>query len=156
MDIFISLLADALVVPILLIATFAILWLRNQQRWQAITRGVVVALTALLFAKIVAQFYQGVRPFAALGVDPKASFLPNPGFPSDHALLVFTASLVVWAATRDVRLSIVLLLLSILVAVGRVLALVHTPIDVIGGFLCALLAAFVWYGVTLQQKYYTN
>lgn len=156
MDQIVSLIADFLVVPILLAAAFSILRLPSSKRWQAITRGVVMALTALLFAKIAAQFYQGVRPFVAMGVDPKASFLPNPGFPSDHALLVFVAAFVVWAATRNMKLAVVLFGLSTLVAVGRVLALVHTPADVIGGFVCALLAAFVWYGWSLRQRYHTN
>lgn len=156
MDSLIWFLADFLVVPIMLIAAYAILRLPRIKRWQAVVRGGVMALTALLFAKIASQFYQGVRPFVEMGVDPKASFLPNPGFPSDHVLLVFTASFIVLAATRNRRLAALLLLLSSLVAVGRVAALVHTPIDVIGGFVCAILAALIWYGPRLQQKYYTK
>lgn len=151
MESIIPLFADVLVVPIVLIAAWAILRLPREARWFAVGRGVVVALSALLFAKVAAQFYQGVRPFVELGVDPKASFLPNPGFPSDHALLVFTATFVVWAASRNKRLALFLLVLSTLVAVGRVLALVHTPADVIGGFACALLAAVVWYGPRLRD-----
>lgn len=156
MDTFVSFIADVLVLPIILIAAIAILRLPRQKRWPAIARGVVVALTALLFAKIAAQFYQGARPFVEMGVDPKASFLPNPGFPSDHALLVFVATIVVWAATQNKRLALVLLVLSTLVAAGRVLALVHTPADVIGGFVCALLAGVVWYGLRLKHPYDTH
>ena len=151
MDNVIPLIADVLVVPVVLTAAWVMLRLPRDRRWQAIGRGIVVALTALLFAKIAAQFYQGVRPFVELGVDPKASFLPNPCFPSDHALLVFTATFVVWASTKNTKLTLLLLSLSTLVAVGRVLALVHTPIDILGGFMCALLAAFVWYGPRLSD-----
>lgn len=156
MDSLIPLIADVLVVPIVLLAAWVILRLPKEKRWPAIARGIIVALTALLFAKIAAQFYQGVRPFVELGVDPKASFLPNPGFPSDHALLVFTATFVVWAASQNKRAVLLLLILGVLVAVGRVAALVHTPVDVIGGFVCALLAAIVWYGPRLKQQYATK
>lgn len=147
------LMADALVVPILLIAAFVLFRLPGSKRWQAIARGIVMALTALLFAKIAAQFYQGVRPFIELGLDPKASFLPNPGFPSDHALLVFVASFVTLAATRNLKLAALLFGLSVLVALGRVLALVHTPADVVGGFACALVAALIWYGPKFKQVF---
>ncbi len=154
MDIIKVFLADVLVGPVVLIAAIAILMLPKSQRWQAITRGVMMALTALLFAKIAAQFYQGVRPFESMGVAPGASFLPNPGFPSDHALLVFAATIVTWAATRKKEISILLLVLSALVAFGRVFALVHTWADVIGGAVCALLAGVLWYGPKLKQKFY--
>ncbi len=151
MDKFVILLADIMVVPVALIALYAFWKAPKEQRWQIATRAVIVALTALLFAKIAAQFYQGERPFQAMGVAPKASYLNNPGFPSDHSLLVFTTTFIIWASTRRKAISLTLLILSILVGLGRILALVHTPIDVFGGFLCALLAAFVWYGPHLRQ-----
>ena len=156
MDLLIKVMADGLVIPVLLLAAYAVLTLPNDKRWQAITRGVVVALTALLFAKFIAQFYQGIRPFETLGVAPRASFLPNPGFPSDHALLVTTATVVTWAATRRKMLSLIVLVLSVLVGLGRVIALVHTPLDIIGGVVCVVLAGLVWYGPRLRQDYYGN
>jgi undecaprenyl-diphosphatase len=72
--------------------------------------------------------------------------LPNPGFPSDHSLLVFSVTFIVWATTKNVWLGAGLLLASIAVATGRVLALVHTPLDVAGGFVCALVAVGLIYG----------
>lgn len=156
MDILIKLLADALLVPLVIIAVVAIWRLPSAKRWQAVARGAVASLTALWLAKVAAQFYQGVRPFVEMGVEPGASFLPNPGFPSDHALLAFSTVFVVFAATQHRKLSLFLLVLAVLVASGRVLALVHTPADVIGSFVCAALAAFLWYGIFLKQNYYTN
>ncbi|MBL8159367.1 phosphatase PAP2 family protein [Candidatus Saccharibacteria bacterium] len=155
MEFLIILLADYLVAPILLLAAWAVLRLPAKKRWQAIARGVVVALTALLFAKIIAQFYQGERPFETMGIKPGASYLPNPGFPSDHSLLVFTTVIVTYAATQRRRLGIALLTMAVLVALGRVLAHVHTPLDVIGGALCAALAGVLWYGHRFRQAYGT-
>lgn len=154
MDVIISFIADALVVPIVVLAAFFVLRLPAARRWQAVARGGITALTALWFAKLIAQFYQGQRPFEALGVDPKASYLPNPGFPSDHALLVFTAAIVTYAATRNKWLGLVLLALAVAVSSGRVLALVHTVPDVLGGAACALVAGLIWYGPRLQQTYF--
>jgi len=153
MDKIIVLLADVMVVPVLLLGLYALLTAPKERRWSIIARAIVAALTALLFAKIAAQFYQGERPFQELGVAPKASYLNNPGFPSDHSLLVFMVTAIVWASTRRKKLSLILLSLSILVGLGRIFALVHTPLDVAGGIACAVLAALIWYGPKLRQKY---
>lgn len=155
MEILIRFLADALLVPIVIGAIIVVLGLPASKRWQAITRGGVASLTALWFAKLASQFYDsGVRPFVAKNLEPGASFLPNPGFPSDHALLAFAACFVVLAATGNKHLALVLFFLSALVALGRVLALVHSPADVIGSFIVVSIAALIWYGPRFRQIYY--
>ncbi len=149
-DLLIKFIADGLVVPIVLLGAWAMLGLPKEVRYQRIARGVVAGLVALLLAKIFSLFYQeGERPFMILGVHPKAAYLNNPGFPSDHVLFVFIITLVVWASTKNMRLTVALLVMSTLVALGRVLALVHTPADVLGGIACAFIAAVVVYGRSL-------
>jgi undecaprenyl-diphosphatase len=146
MDLLLRIMADYLIIPIVLTGGFVLLFTPKKQRYQVWSRAILVGLVALLFAKTISLLYQGQRPFEALGVQPGAAFLPNPGFPSDHALLVFAVTFIVWASTKNKPLSAVLLALSILVAVGRILALVHTPADIAGGILCAFLAAVCMYG----------
>jgi membrane-associated phospholipid phosphatase len=146
-DIFIRIIADGLVVPIVLIAAFILLRLPRAVLFERLACGVMTGLIALWFAKILSLLYQeGERPFMALGVHPKAAYLNNPGFPSDHVLFVFCITFVVWASTKNRKLSLAFLALSTLVAIGRVVALVHTPLDVLGGFACALVAATIVYG----------
>ncbi|HKX24425.1 MAG TPA: phosphatase PAP2 family protein [Candidatus Saccharimonadales bacterium] len=146
-DIIIRIMADGLVVPIVLIAAWVMLRLPRKERLDKIARGIVAGLVALLSAKLLSLIYQdGERPFMILGVDPKAAYLNNPGFPSDHVLFVFAITFVVWASTKNKPLSLTLLIMSIMVAAGRVLALVHTPLDVLGGFAAALLAVTLVYG----------
>ncbi|HVI69568.1 MAG TPA: phosphatase PAP2 family protein, partial [Magnetospirillaceae bacterium] len=129
----VKLIADYLVIPTVLVGFGALLMVPKKQRYQTWGRALLIGLVALLFAKLISLLYQGDRPFETLGVEPGAAFLPNPGFPSDHALLVFTVACVVWVATKNVVLSSLLLAAAILVSVGRVMALVHTPLDVIAG-----------------------
>lgn len=149
----IKFLADGLVVPIVLIAGYA-LWFKVPKggKYEAYCRILMAGLTTYFAAKIMATIYQPTmeRPFEALGVDPGASFLPNPGFPSDHALFTAFLTLAVWFETRQRALSIVLLVLTILVCVGRVLALVHTPLDVIAGALITAVGV-LWY-LTADSK----
>ena len=146
-DIIIRIMADGLVVPIVLVAAWAMLRLPRKERFDRIARGIVAGLIALLSAKLMSLIYQdGERPFMILGVDPKAAYLNNPGFPSDHVLFVFAITFVVWASTKSKPLTLALLIMSVMVAAGRVLALVHTPLDVLGGFAAALLAVTLVYG----------
>lgn len=146
-DTLIRIMADGLVVPVVLIAAWVLLRTPRKQWWEHLSRGVVMGLVALFIAKIMSLAYQeGARPFAILGVHAKAAYLNNPGFPSDHVLFVFSITFVVWAVTKNKPWSLTLLILSILIALGRVLALVHTPLDVAGGFTAALLAATFIYG----------
>lgn len=141
----IHVLADYLIIAVAAAGGIALL-LVKQDRYQIWARAIVTGLVALLFAKIISLLYHGQRPFETMGVKPGAAYLPDPGFPSDHALLVFTITCIVWASTKNIRLSLLLLVLSALVALGRILALVHTPLDIAGGLLCAVLAAVCVYG----------
>ncbi|HEU5187652.1 MAG TPA: phosphatase PAP2 family protein [Candidatus Saccharimonadales bacterium] len=144
--IFLKIIADWLVVPIVLVGVVAMLRQPKSARYQIICRGLVAGLATLLGGKIGSLFYQGERPFVHLGQEAKAAFLDNPGFPSDHTLLVFAVTLIVWASTKNVALSLLLLFLSVLVAIGRVAALVHSPTDVIGGMVFAFIAVVAVYG----------
>jgi membrane-associated phospholipid phosphatase len=151
MELFIKLIADWLVIAVVLAGGAGFLILVKKDRYQVYARAILAGLVALLLAKVASLLYQGERPFVTLGEIPKASFLNNPGFPSDHALLVFTIAFVVWASTKNAALSAMLIVMGILVAFGRVVALVHTPVDVLGGLACALLAATIVYGKKLYS-----
>ena len=154
-NIFIRLIADVMVIPIVLIAAWALIFkIPKGQRLQAYGRILMAGLTAYMLAKFIGYIYQPetLRPFEKLGVEAGASFLNNPGFPSDHALFVTAIVCAVWCETRLKRTSVVLAIMVVAVCVGRVLALVHTPLDVIGGVLIALIGA-VWYSsVPRKQK----
>ncbi len=159
----IEFLADGAVIPIVLLAGYALLFkIPKNHRMEAYARIIMAGLTAYLIAKLLASVYQpsGERPFEILGVAPGASYLNNPGFPSDHALFTAFLTLAVWFETRQKKIAITLGALTLLVCVGRVLALVHTPLDVIGGLIVASIGA-LWYlqgdnkniTATTRQKY---
>lgn len=145
-DLLIRLIADGLVILIVLLGGIGYLWKVKVDKWYHYSRAFMAGLSALVMAKLMSLLYvTAERPFVILGVDPKAAFLDNPGFPSDHALFVATITLIVAYATRSWRLVTVLACMSLLVGLGRVLALVHAPADVIGGFTAAALGVLPWY-----------
>lgn len=146
-DLLIRLIADLAVFPVVLVGAYALLFkVPKGQRFQAYARVLLAGLTAYLIAKLAGTVYQPqeLRPFELLGVDPGASYLDNPGFPSDHMLFVTAITLAVWFETKLKKTALVLAGVAILVGVGRILALVHTPLDVIGGVAFALIGA-LWY-----------
>ena len=113
----------------------------------------MAGLTAYLLAKLIGSVFQpeSLRPFQQMGVDAGALYLNNPGFPSDHMLFATAITLAVWFETRNKQLTITLVILTALVGIGRVLALVHTPLDVLGGFAIACVGG-LWYLQRDQQK----
>lgn len=146
-DTIIRLVADGAVIPIILIGAYMLVFkIPRGHRFEAYCRILMAGLTAYLIAKIVGSIYQPSleRPFELLGVQAGAAFLNNPGFPSDHALFVTAITCAVWFETRRKVVSLILAGLVLTVCVGRVLALVHTPTDVIFGVLIGLIGA-LWY-----------
>lgn len=153
-DIFVRIFADGTVIPIVLIAAWALLFkIPRGQRFASYSRILMAGLTAYMIAKFAGAVYQPVdlRPFELMGVDPGASYLDNPGFPSDHVLFVTAITLAVWFETRQKGVTIILIILSSLVALGRVLALVHSPLDIVGGVVFALIGA-LWYGSRYKEE----
>ncbi len=150
----IRLMADGLVIPIVLLGTYAlIVYVKPSHRYEAYCRILMAGLTSFLLAKLIASVYQPAteRPFEMMQIAAGALYLNNPGFPSDHALFTAAITGAVWFETRARTLAIALIVMTALVCVGRVLAHVHTPLDVIGGVVIALLG-MGWYFTDRAHK----
>lgn len=145
---FVDLFADKGLIVILLIAVLAgIYWVvKTRPNLQQLAPYVVMAgLTSLVFGKIISLLpIQTARPFVEKGVEAGAAFIDNPGFPSDHALLATVVVLAVYFLTPFRKLSYGLMALVVLMCAARVMALVHTPLDIVGGILAGV-SGTVWY-----------
>lgn len=154
METIIKILADGLLIPLVLIAIYALIAkVPHEHRYDIYTRIFMAGLTSYMLAKFVGALWQPekMRPFEELGIKAGAAYLNNPGFPSDHTLFAGFLTIAVWYATRSRLLTGILAAMTILVAVGRVLAHVHTPLDVTGGIVFALLG-IIWYtGLTKKS-----
>ena len=142
----VKLVADGALLLILAISAPFILMALRKRFWSNVPVLVMAGLTSLLVGKLMSLIYQPAiaRPFLELGVEPGAAYIDNPGFPSDHALLATVAVVAVYALTRNRKITVLLGLLVLVMCMGRVIALVHTPLDVIGGVLAGL-AGVLWY-----------
>ena len=147
MKLIIHLMADGLLIPVVLAAAWA-LWFKipKTEKSRAYSIFVLAGMSTYLLAKLIAAVWQpdAVRPFVEKGVSAGALYLQNSGFPSDHALLCAFLTLSVFFLTKEKKLAIVMAIMTILVCAGRVLALVHTPLDVTGGVVIACLGSIVY------------
>ena len=147
MDMLIRLVADGLVIVIVMVAAGTLLLqTATADRYDRFTRVFMAGITSYIAAKFIGSVWQPeqLRPFERLGLDPGAAYLNNPGFPSDHALFAFFLVFAVWFATRDKLATAIIAVLTLAMCVGRVLALVHTPLDITGSLVIAALGS-LWY-----------
>jgi undecaprenyl-diphosphatase len=146
-------LADWLLVFMIPVAGLAVLLSVSRKNYnEKLTYIVLAALTALLIAKIMSLLpVNQVRPFVEEGVEPIVSYMPNPGFPSDHTLLAFVMAYAVIFMSKFKKIGWLLLVGAVLVSVGRILGLVHTPFDVFGGVAAASFGA-IWYLVYRRRR----
>jgi undecaprenyl-diphosphatase len=104
--------------------------------------AVLGAVVALVIAAALGHLWPEPRPFVAGHFAPLVPHGSDPGFPSDHLTALGAMTAGAWLAWR--RVGLVLLLVSLVVAAGRVLAGLHYPVDVLAGFVtggaCASLA----------------
>lgn len=147
MEFIIKVLADYLMLPIVVLAAWLLIFKAPKRgRYDKYTHVLMAGLTSYWLAKVIGNLWQPeqLRPFEKLHTQPLASYLGNAGFPSDHVLFAVFLAFAVWYVTRKSLWTVVMFMLALSVAVGRVLALVHTPLDVVGGFVIASLGA-LWY-----------
>lgn len=137
-----------LIVVLLVSAGTGIYWLVKERPSIAKLGPYVImaGLTSLLAGKLVSLLpVHDVRPFIEKGVEAGAAYINNPGFPSDHALLATVVVIAVFVLTPYRKVAYGLMTLTVLMSLARILALVHTPLDVLGG-VAAGLVGVVWYG----------
>lgn len=153
MQLVIRLVADGTLIVLVLIAAPLLLYALHHRRWRDLPVVIMAGLTSLFIGKLLSLVYQPAvaRPFLELGVEPGAAYINNPGFPSDHALLAAAATIAVYAVVRNRLIVVSMTILLLLMSVGRVVALVHTPVDIVGGILAGIAGAF-WYKKLTKSK----
>ncbi len=111
----------------------------------------VGGLIALGLARLGGHFYYDTRPFVREHIKPLFAHAPDNGFPSDHALLTSFLGFTLWRYSKAV--GALLLANAVLVSWARVAAHVHSPIDIVGSFVFALVGTLVaaWIDQRLQR-----
>lgn len=123
-------------------------------RYLIVIRAAVTAGVAIGLVYLSGHYIPETRPYIAQGV---SALITNPptdnSFPSDHTTISFCAALLV--LPFSLPLGAISLVAAALVGTARVFALVHTPIDIIGGIGVAIIAsglAFLFFPGARKDK----
>lgn len=107
---------------------------------------VIHALFAVLISWVISYLlkylFPTLRPFELNGNDVKVLITPSDSaFPSSHTSTAFAMSVTIFL--HDRKIGWIYLICALLIGVGRVVANVHYPIDILGGALLGTLVAIV-------------
>jgi undecaprenyl-diphosphatase len=95
-------------------------------------------LLALLLSTLIKDFYYLPRPFILSGHLPRINYGLDGSLPSGHTALSFAFSFALFS--RNHQLGRYLLIISSLIAFGRIAGGVHTFFDVLIGIIVALIS----------------
>lgn len=128
---------------ILSILVAFIVWLRLplRQKLELLVAGLIGGALCFALIKLGGALYYDPRPFVTEHVAPLFPHSDDNGFPSDHTVLTMLVGMCVFVVSR--RWGLVLIALSLLAGVARVLAHVHSPVDILGAVAMAAVAAAV-------------
>ncbi len=131
----------------LVVLVVAYVWLRLPKRTKLEMAATMflAGVFALLVSRLLSHFYFDPRAFVRSGVRPLIAHAADNGFPSDHALFAMTLTTVLYFYSK--KWAVGAYLLTVAVSFSRVLAHVHSPIDIAGAWLIgaasAVLAVYI-------------
>ncbi len=137
----------------ILIAIAGIYWLQQDKtaKIKIAFIGLLGSVIALILMKIGAALFYDPRPFVTHTVVPYFQHAADNGFPSDHTSLAAVLAVTLFFASR--KLGIALFIGAILVGGSRVIAHVHSPIDIIGGLAIGIVSVYASHSLyKLWQK----
>ncbi len=146
MHIILLFLAKYLIGIVTLIA--AIYWLLQprKEKVRLLAFGAVAVIITVILMKVGAALYYDPRPFVTQHVTPLYPHGPDNGFPSDHTILAAAIATILYSSSK--HLGLVVLALAFLIGLARVVGHIHSPIDIVGSFVFALIGGLVAYYTT--------
>ena len=114
---------------------------------QFIVATVIAGVIAFILSRIASKLYYDPRPFVTEHVKPLIAHANDNGFPSDHALLTMTLAAITYFYNK--KLALAMLLLTVIVGVARILAKIHSPLDIGAGWVFGAVGAIAGYYLTL-------
>jgi undecaprenyl-diphosphatase len=130
--------ARDLVFVIALLSGLVFLRATAKQKQLLLVSAGLALLIGFALVLIAGAIHYHARPFVLYNIAPLVAHGNDNGFPSEHTfiamLMAFLIAQVSW------RWGLGLFGLALAVGIGRVAALVHWPIDIVGGTIIAALA----------------
>jgi undecaprenyl-diphosphatase len=137
-----------------LLGVLAVLWLRNFKKylplfWQVATAAI---LSRGIITEAIRFFWQRSRPFVEQDLTPLIEHVASPSFPSGHAALYFAIATIVYAHNK--KAGIFFFAGAVLIGMGRVLADIHWPSDIVAGAIVWIISGLLV--VQLSKRIWKN
>lgn len=107
---------------------------------------------AYVVAKLFNHFFYNARPFVVGNFTPLVEHVADNGFPSDHTVFAATVASLLFCV--DKRVGSALWVVTLLIALSRVLAGVHHTLDVVGSMVIAVCAVYVAHYIVKRLHVY--
>lgn len=139
----------------IMIGIFAVLllvkqeWIRRRKEI-LLTSALAVIISRGIFTEIIRALYHNDRPFVQGTIKPLFEHAATASFPSGHAATFFALGFIVYHYDR--WWGSMFVFAAVLVSLGRVIAGVHYPLDIVGGAVVSLLAA--WLALGLAKRFF--
>lgn len=138
---FITFLASFLI-WVLFFGLFVLWVIDGKIKKEQVLHALFAMLATWLLAVVIKELFPTSRPYVVELADPLTITDPHDAsFPSMHTAIAFALSTTIFL--HDRKIGLIFILWSIFVALGRVLANVHYPIDTFGGATLGILVAFI-------------
>lgn len=102
-------------------------------------RAILIIVVAYLISQLIGLIYFRERPYVAHPiVNQLVIVYSQKSFPSDHTTLAFALSFAIMKIDR--KIGILFFIFACLIGIARVFGGVHYPLDILAGFLVAILS----------------
>lgn len=118
-------------------------WWRKEE--SLVLKIILACALAVSFSEVIKVLVPEARPPVSL-----IGRIAGSSFPSSHAAVSVALATTLWFQKRNSRL--VVLLVALAVAVGRVLVRAHYPLDILGGAVVGFVAARLVVPVVIYLK----
>ena len=128
-----------------------ILWVIDGKiKKEQVLHALLAVAVAWGIAQVIKAIFPTIRPFELNGLTPLTLLPSSDGaFPSGHSAAAFALATTIWL--HDKKMGFVFVIAALVVGVARVLGNVHYPIDIVGGAVLGVTAAFVIERVYLRK-----
>jgi undecaprenyl-diphosphatase len=138
-DLFITFIASFLIW--FMFAGLFVLWIIDGRvKKEQVLHALLAAFAGWLISEIVKSVFNTKRPFVTNGGSPATITTPqDAAFPSGHSTAAFALAVSIWL--HDKKIGAIYMVSALLVALGRILANVHYPLDIVVGALIGTLSS---------------
>ncbi len=114
-----------------------------RQKWKEISLVFFVSVFARGITEILKYAFHADRPF--LKLQNVVSLFPESGysFPSGHATFFMALAFAIYFVHK--KAGYVFIFLALIIGLARIVAGVHFPVDILGGFIVGFLTSYVAY-----------